>query len=63
MTDVVFRPKHAKPDTIERGRDYTDEEFEFLKACEEYRTEIRASCLDATDYLYVIKKLGYKKKR
>ena len=58
---MVFKARHIKPDTVEHGRDYSDEETEFLIACDKHRTKIRASCLDAMDYLYVLKKLGYKK--
>lgn len=59
---MTFGPKHAKPDTIEHGRDYSDDELEFLKACDKYRSGKRMNCLDATDYFYILtKKLGYKK--
>lgn len=40
---------------------YTDEEREFLHACDRFRERYHRRFLYATDYLEIIKELGYKK--
>lgn len=43
------------------SKEYTEDELEFLKACDAYRRARGARFLVATDYLKVLKGLGYKK--
>lgn len=41
------------------GRYYDDDEAEFLRACEAYRTRYQIRFLTATDYLRIAKDMGY----
>ena len=42
-------------------REYSAEEEAFLRACEQYRSDTGARFLTATEYLKVLKSLGYSK--
>jgi len=48
-------------DSIEVGADYTDEELEFLKAIDKYRTENNRPFPTFSEILAVLKTLGYNK--
>lgn len=56
--DTVALPADSDPATGERW--YTEEEDIFLKSCECYRIVCRKRFLRATDYLKVVKCLGYR---
>lgn len=43
------------------GSEYDEEEFEFIKACEKYRSDNHFKFLTACEILRVAKLLGYRK--
>jgi hypothetical protein len=45
------------------GSDYTAEECAFLRAVDRYRIQHRFRFLAASDYLKILKALGYRKRR
>jgi hypothetical protein len=49
-------------DTAFPGAEYTDEERDFLRACDRYRHALRRRFLRAIDYLAVAKQLGYRQR-
>jgi hypothetical protein len=56
------RAERLRPDPV--GQDvegYTDDEWEFARACEEYRKRARRKFLAASEYLAVARSLGYRK--
>lgn len=57
-TRALGRPV-PHPETA--GREYSDDESEYLRACEEYRVRYQIRFMSATDYLHVLRSLGYAK--
>jgi hypothetical protein len=56
------RREHAHPtDDVYPGAEYTEEEREFIMACDRYRTNHNLRWLSLTDVLVVVKSMGYKR--
>ena len=58
---AVRRREHGKlpADPVTCERVYDGDESEFLRACDEFRTRTGKRFLYASDYLFVLKSLGY----
>lgn len=54
----LARPVH---DPVTSDRIYTDDEREFLAACEEYSQRYRRRFMSASEYLHVAIAIGYRK--
>lgn len=53
---------HVHHDNLQSRHEYTDDEIEFLLACEAFRIRHNLQFLYATDYMKVLIELGYEKK-
>ena len=59
-TAAVAALHRPLPSPATTEREYTDEERTFLRACQDYASRYHKRFLDACEYLYVIKQMGYR---